>query len=295
MDSQRSDGSSPSERTSDIDPLANLNRRHAAFFESGTPGTVAGPSVLPRPTSSSYGRPTGFFHVPEGMILHSARVSSKIAGDSSSATSATGEPSTKKRTRGPNSGKALTAQVERSGRLRLVKPDGGVDSHAAGKYASRVGGLIRDKVHMVWPECSEVPKDVKNQVYSAMSMTWFEIPDDRQDLLHTYCHKIQAKRYSEWKYDLHKHFLKYGDGRDGTPLQFERREYEWLHLKACHFNNPNSKARGTINAANRAQNTVPHHGGSRTFERWFEISAEEIPEGNRYVEAFKKRYSKSLE
>ena len=83
----------------------------------------------------------------------------------------TGEPSTKKRTRGPNSGKALTALVERSGRLRLVKPDGGVDSDAAGKYATRVGGLIRDKVPMLWPEWSDVPQEVKNQVNNAMSVS----------------------------------------------------------------------------------------------------------------------------
>lgn len=53
--------------------------------------------------------------------------------------------------------------------------------------------------------------------------------------------------------------------------------------------------RGAINAANRAHNTVPHHGGSRSFVRWFDISAAEHPEGNRYVETFKKCYPNSLE
>ena len=58
----------------------------------------------------------------------------------------TGEPSRpSKRTRGPNSGKALTAEFEKRGRLRLVKPDGGLDSDAAGKYSTRVGGLIKEK------------------------------------------------------------------------------------------------------------------------------------------------------
>ena len=83
----------------------------------------------------------------------------------------TGEPSTKKRTRGPTSGKALNALVRAHGRLRLVKPDGGVDSEAAGKYSTHVGGLIRDKVPMVWPDWSEVPQAVKNRVNNAMSVS----------------------------------------------------------------------------------------------------------------------------
>ena len=83
----------------------------------------------------------------------------------------TGDPSAKKRTRGPNSGKALTAEVERRGRLRLVKPDGGLDSYAAGRYSTRVGGLIRDKVPMLWPEWSEVPQEVKNRVNNAMTVS----------------------------------------------------------------------------------------------------------------------------
>ena len=55
------------------------------------------------------------------------------------------------------------------------------------------------------------------------------------------------------------------------------------------------KARGAINAANRAQNTVPHHGGARTFQRHFDVAAADHPEGNRYLEGFKKVYPKSFE
>ena len=55
------------------------------------------------------------------------------------------------------------------------------------------------------------------------------------------------------------------------------------------------KARGAINAANRAQNTDNHHGGARTFERWWDINAAQHPEANRYVETFKKVYPKSFE
>ena len=55
------------------------------------------------------------------------------------------------------------------------------------------------------------------------------------------------------------------------------------------------KARGAINATNRARNTVPHHGGARTFERWSDKSAAEHPEANRYVETFKKCYPNSFE
>ena len=84
----------------------------------------------------------------------------------------TGEPSRpSKRTRGPNSGKALTDEVRRRGRLSLMRPDGGVDSDAASKYSTRVGGVIRDKVPMVWPEWSDVPQQVKNQVNNAMSVS----------------------------------------------------------------------------------------------------------------------------
>ena len=45
----------------------------------------------------------------------------------------TGEASTKKKTRGPNSGKALTAEVERRGKLNLVTPGGRVDSDTGGE------------------------------------------------------------------------------------------------------------------------------------------------------------------
>ena len=84
----------------------------------------------------------------------------------------TGEPSTKKRTRGPNSGKGLTALVESSGKtVSLVKPNGDVDPKAGGMYSTRVGGLIRDKVPMLWPEWSDVPQHVKNQVWNAMSVS----------------------------------------------------------------------------------------------------------------------------
>ena len=56
------------------------------------------------------------------------------------------------------------------------------------------------------------------------------------------------------------------------------------------------KARGVINAANRAGNTDPHHGGSRTFARHFELAAAQHPEGaQRYVEAFKTVYRPSPE
>ena len=55
------------------------------------------------------------------------------------------------------------------------------------------------------------------------------------------------------------------------------------------------KARGAINAANRAQNMVPHHGGARTFERHFDIAAAEHPEGNRYVDGFTRVYPTSFE
>ena len=58
-------------------------------------------------------------------------------------------------------------------------------------------------------------------------------------VLYLICINICSSRYSDWKYDLHRHFLEFGDGRNGTPLEFERREYEWLHLKASHFRNPN--------------------------------------------------------
>lgn len=82
-DSQRTDGSSASGRTSDIDPLANLNRRHAVLFESGTPGTVAGPSAQPRPTPSSFPRPTGLFHRPEVRMPQIQRPQAPVSGTSS--------------------------------------------------------------------------------------------------------------------------------------------------------------------------------------------------------------------
>ena len=55
------------------------------------------------------------------------------------------------------------------------------------------------------------------------------------------------------------------------------------------------KARGAINAANRAQNTVPHHGGARSYQRYWDLAAAQHPEANRYVETFKKVYRDSPE
>ena len=52
-----------------------------------------------------------------------------------------------------------------------MRPDGGVDSDAASKYSTRVGGVIRDKVPMFWPKWSEVPQEVKNRVNNAMSVS----------------------------------------------------------------------------------------------------------------------------
>ena len=84
----------------------------------------------------------------------------------------TGEAtSKKKRTRGPNTGKLLNDEVKNRGRLSLLRPDGRVDSEAGGKYSSRVGGVIRDKVPMLWPEWSEVPQTVKDRVNNAMTVS----------------------------------------------------------------------------------------------------------------------------
>ena len=55
------------------------------------------------------------------------------------------------------------------------------------------------------------------------------------------------------------------------------------------------KVRATTNAANRSHNTVPHHGGGRTFERHYDIAAAEHPEGNHYVDGFTRVYPTSFE
>lgn len=52
-----------------------------------------------------------------------------------------------------------------------MTPDGGVDSNAASKYNGAVGAVIRDKVPMLWPDWSDVPRAVKNRVNNAMSVS----------------------------------------------------------------------------------------------------------------------------
>ena len=77
-----------------------------------------------------------------------------------------------KKTRGPNTGKLLSLEVERrKSRFRLLTPDGVLDLDAEGKYSSRVGGLIRDKVPMLWAEWSDVPDEVKDQLFNGMSVS----------------------------------------------------------------------------------------------------------------------------
>ena len=80
-------------------------------------------------------------------------------------------PSKQSKTRGPNTGKLLSLEVERRGRLRVLTPDGRIDLDAEAKWSSRAGGMIRDKVPMLWAEWSDVPLDVKVQVWNAMSVS----------------------------------------------------------------------------------------------------------------------------
>ena len=55
------------------------------------------------------------------------------------------------------------------------------------------------------------------------------------------------------------------------------------------------QARGAINAANRRNNTVNHHGGARSYQRYWDLAAAQHPEANRYVETFKRVYPHSHE
>ena len=72
------------------------------------------------------------------------------------------------KTRGPNTGKLLSQEIQRRGgrRYRLLTPDGRIDIDAEAKWSSRVGGLIRDKVPMLWAEWSDVPDEVKDQLFT---------------------------------------------------------------------------------------------------------------------------------
>ena len=82
-DSQRSDRSS--ERTS---LLPGLNPRHAALFramqEAEGQGPSEGPSApLQRPTSSSFPRPSGLFHVPDVRMPQLHRPATPVSATSS--------------------------------------------------------------------------------------------------------------------------------------------------------------------------------------------------------------------
>ena len=81
----------------------------------------------------------------------------------------TSEP---KNTRGTVNCEALIQQVRRSGRLIEIKTPGDVDEHGS-EYARFIGGVIRDKVPVLWLKWAHVPNEVKTEVNNAASVSCF--------------------------------------------------------------------------------------------------------------------------
>ena len=81
---------------------------------------------------------------------------------------------TEKNTRGVVNYDALRRQVHSSGRIVIDEPIGRtVDPDNSRMYAGFVGGLIRDKVPMLWLRWSHVPDEVKGEVNNAASVCNF--------------------------------------------------------------------------------------------------------------------------
>ncbi len=84
---------------------------------------------------------------------------------------------TDKNTRGVVNYDALRKHVRSSGRIVIDEPDGQTVHPDHGRtYSGFVGGLIRDKVPMLWLRWSLVPTEVKDEVNNAASVCNFFLP-----------------------------------------------------------------------------------------------------------------------
>ncbi len=81
----------------------------------------------------------------------------------------TSEP---KITRGTVNSEALMQQVRRSKRLIEIKTPEDADEHGS-QYALFIGGVIRDKVPMLWLKWADVPNEVKTEVNNTASVSCF--------------------------------------------------------------------------------------------------------------------------
>ena len=81
---------------------------------------------------------------------------------------------TEKNTRGVVNYDALKRRVITSGRIVIHETDGqNVHPDSSRTYAGFIGGLIRDKVPMLWSRWSQVPQEVKDEVNNAASVCNF--------------------------------------------------------------------------------------------------------------------------
>lgn len=98
---------------------------------------------------------------------------------------------TEKNTRGVVNYDALRRRVQLSGRIVIDEPIGRTVHPDNGRtYSGFIGGLIRDKVPMLWLRWSHVPNEVKDEVNNAASGV-FDIADHRQ----AWADSIQRERY----------------------------------------------------------------------------------------------------
>ncbi|KAB2611091.1 hypothetical protein D8674_019123 [Pyrus ussuriensis x Pyrus communis] len=183
---------------------------------------------------------------------------------STSTTDASGSQQAKKNTRGPCC-QLKTAKVTwvTNGRImirydgqHLFAPTG--EQHNALAYD--IGHVVRTYCHMQWKSWKAMPDEVRMK-------TNYNFNDINDDML-AYFNRLFAKRYKQWKSDLHQYFETFDDSlvalEEGCPKEFEDWEDNWVWL-CNHFQESSYVKKAKANKINREKKTFLHHLGLRPF------------------------------
>ncbi|KAL6289094.1 hypothetical protein ACE6H2_006604 [Prunus campanulata] len=189
---------------------------------------------------------------------------------STSATVASGSQPVKKNTRGPCR-QLKTAMVTRvtNSRINIVYDERRQAASTAEQHsllAHDIGYVVRTHCPMKWKSWKVMPDEMRTEVRGQLS-TYYNL-EDLDDKLLAYVNRLFAKRYSQWKCDLHHHFQAFDDLQvalqEGCPKELEGREDSWAWL-CGHFQELGYVKKAKANKGNRDKKTLLHHSGSRLF------------------------------
>ncbi|KAI5311151.1 hypothetical protein L3X38_045501 [Prunus dulcis] len=123
-----------------------------------------------------------------------------------------------------------------------------------------LGAIIRKKCPMNYAYWGDIPKDKRNELMDEITLN-YDIDLKNVDC-GNYVNKIMARRFRDFKHELHKHFKFFPSAEEALanpPLEIVERDatHEWLVL-CTHFQSPNFLKASRANEVNQAKKKIEH-------------------------------------